>query len=168
MSEYIKEYKFEIPPREVKYLDGEPLKLTAEFGFYHNKISIRKELVAAQNLMKNYLGTSLTATGIRDSYLKEEFYKSYFLVIFSTKEKYKEVNMMIQTHENDTINTVCFLIETTSAYMLILAKDLDGISLGIRYMEEILNQTLEDYMQQKKFDDYIKIRPFTLINCLNQ
>ena len=42
MTEYIKEYEFKTPPDEIKYFDGEPLKLTSEFGFYHNKNTIRK------------------------------------------------------------------------------------------------------------------------------
>ncbi len=49
--------------------------------------------------------------------------------------------------------------------MLLLSKDMDGLISGVATMESILKQILEDYMNQQKFDDYIKIRPFELINC---
>ena len=168
MSEYIKEYEFEAPPKKVSYIEGEPLKLTSEFTFFHNKTNIRKELVVLQNLMQENLGTPLLAAGIRDSYTKEEYSEEFLVVIFTTMEKHKEANIIIGSHINENIEAGCFFMETTPDYLLILAKEMDGLKLGIETMKEILRQTLEDYMRQKKFDDYIKIRPFTLLNCKDQ
>ena len=73
VSDYIIEYKFKIPPKEITYGSEEPLKLSSEFSFYHNKSKFRKELNRLQNLFHRYLKTSLIAAGIRDSYLKKTF-----------------------------------------------------------------------------------------------
>ncbi len=164
MSEYIKKYKFEQHPKEISYLEGEPLKLTKEFAFYHNKSNFRKELTRLQDLLKEYLNALLLATGIRDSYLEEEITEKYLIVLFTDMRTHKKANEIIKPLVSTSINPGCFYLETRSEYMLLLAKDMDGLVSGIDTMETILKQTLEDYFKQKIFDDYIKIRPFKLLN----
>ena len=48
--------------------------------------------------------------------------------------------------------------------MLLLAKNIDAINSGVDYIEEILKQVLEDYFGKKEFEDFIKIRQFSLSN----
>jgi len=50
--------------------------------------------------------------------------------------------------------------------MLLLSKDMEGLKLGVKTIETILKQVLEDYMNQKRFDDYIKICSFELSDCI--
>ncbi|MFX0156245.1 MAG: hypothetical protein ACFE9Q_17115, partial [Candidatus Hodarchaeota archaeon] len=69
MSSFLKEFKFEKSPLKITYLDKEPLKLTNEFIFFHNKSKFRKELNRLQYLIKSYTKVPLHAAGIRDSYL---------------------------------------------------------------------------------------------------
>jgi len=49
--------------------------------------------------------------------------------------------------------------------MLLLAKDMEGLSFGVDTMEEIFSQTFEIYFEQKNFDEFLMIRPFKLLNC---
>jgi hypothetical protein len=165
VSEYLKKYKFQRTPLEIKYSDKEPLKLTKEFVFYHNKSRFRKELTRLQNITKKYLNTTLLASGIRDSYINEDITEKFLILLFTTKGIQKKANEIVESHLSRTFNKNCYFIEVTSEYMLLLAKDLNGIITGIDTMEEILSQTLEHFFEQKKFDDYIKIRPFELYNC---
>jgi hypothetical protein len=65
------------------------------------------------------------------------------------------------------LNPSCFYLETVSNYMFLLSRDIEGLTLGIATMEIILKQILEDYVNQKRFDDYIKICPFKLLTCEN-
>lgn len=165
MSEYIREYNFGDTPLEIKYYDKEPLKLTNEFGFFHNKISFRKDLNRLQDVMKKYLNIIIFPSAIRDSYLKEEYTEKLLILLFTEKETHRSASRIIEPHIDRTINQGCFYIESTSEYLLLLAKDKEGVSLGVILFESILAQTLEHYMEQKKFDDYIKIRPFELNSC---
>lgn len=165
MSDYIKEFEFEKEPKEITYIEGEPLKLNKEFVFFHNKNLFRKELTRLQYLFKSYTNIPLIASGIRDSYLKDEFSQKYLIVIFTTNEVIKETNQIIKNNSNVEIKSNCFFLETTSTYMLLLAKELKGLILGLDTMELVIKQVMDDYFNQKKFDEYIKIRPFKLYNC---
>lgn len=165
MSDYIKEFEFEKEPKEITYIEGEPLKLNKDFVFFHNKNFFRKELNRLQYLFKSYTNNPLVAAGIRDSYLKEEFSENYLIVVFTTNDVIKKTNQIIKSNSNIEINPNCFFLESTSTYMLLLAKDLKGLGLGLDTMEIIIKQVMDDYFNQKKFDEYLKIRSFKLLDC---
>ncbi|KKL10650.1 hypothetical protein LCGC14_2553710, partial [marine sediment metagenome] len=44
-------------------------------------------------------------------------------------------------------------------------REMEGLIPGIDMLESILNQVLEDYNIQKRFNDFIMIRPFKIIDC---
>jgi len=165
VSDYVKEYEFKNPPKEIKYYDDKPLELSNEFSFYHNKSLFRKELNRLQYIFKNYLKTSLIAAGIRDSYLKEEFTEKFLILMFTTSKIIKNTNQIIEVHSQMEIPSGYFYLESNSKYMLLLTKDKDGLNSGIDTLEEIFTQTFKDYFNRKKFDEYIKIRPFKMISC---
>lgn len=165
MSSYLKEFKFEKTPLKIIYIEDEPLKLNSNFIFFHNKSKFRKELTRLQYIIKSYTKIALHAAGIRDSYIGQEYSDKFYIVLFTTSETVKHTNDFINKHTDIEINPGCFYLETTSDFMLLLSKDMDGLIFGVATMESILKQTLEDYLNQQKFDDYIKIRPFELINC---
>lgn len=165
VSDYIKEYEFKIPPKEITYSDEEPLKLSNEISFYHNKSKFRKELNRLQNLFHRYLKTSLIAAGIRDSYLKETYSENFLILLFTDNKIIKETNQIIEANSDVEILSNCFYLESSTKYILLLAKDMDGLISGIDTMEEIFTQTFEDYFSRKKFDDYIKICPFKMTSC---
>lgn len=167
MYDYIKNYEFTNNPKEITYFDGEPLKLSKEFSFYHNKNWFRKELNRFQYLFKTYLKTPLLASGIRDSYLKEEYTENYLILLFTDEVTMKNINNIIETNQNKEIPEGCFYIISDTKFMLLLAKEKNGLVSGLDVMGEILTQTLEDYFNQQQFDDFIKIRPFKLYNCTN-
>jgi len=162
MSEFIKEYELENPPDEITYLDGEPLKLSDGFIFYHNKNKFRKELNRLQVMFKTHTKTPLIASAIRDTYLKEEYSEKYLIIYFTTGEFIMELNDTIETHDKKEIKQGTFLMENTSKSMLLLAKDMKGLVLGIDVMEQIFQQTFENYFAKNKLDDFIKIRPFKM------
>ncbi len=167
MSDYIKEYEFKNSPKEITYGNEEPLKLSNEFSFYHNKNKFRKELNRLQNLFLRYLKTSLVAAGIRDSYLKEIYSENLLIIIFTDNKRIKETNQIIEANSDVEAKLLsnCFYLESSTKFMLLLAKDMKGLNSGIDTMEEIFTQTFKDYLSQKKFDDYIKICPFKMISC---
>ncbi|MFX0143628.1 MAG: hypothetical protein ACFE9C_06075 [Candidatus Hodarchaeota archaeon] len=165
MSTFLKEFKFERTPLKITYLDEEPLKLNNELIFFHNQIKFRKELTRLQYLIKSYTKITLNAAGIRDSYLNEAYWQKYLIVLFTTQETVKNTNEIIKIRSNLELNHACFYLETNSDFMLLLSKDMDGLTLGVDIMENILKQVMEDYINQNQFDDYIKIRPFKLLNC---
>jgi len=165
MSNLLKEFTFEKPPENITYFDKEPLKLTNEFVFFHNKNKFRKELNRLQYLFKSYTKVALNAAGIRDSYLIEENSEKYLIVLFTTSDIVKKTDDILENYSDLELGSGCFHIEATSNFVLLLTKDMDGLSSGINMMEEILKQILEDYFNQQKFDEYIKIRPFKLKNC---
>jgi hypothetical protein len=39
---------------------------------------------------------------------------------------------------------------------------MNGMKAGLEMLHDLLKQTLDDYFNQKNFDDYIKIRPFEI------
>ncbi|MFW9940503.1 MAG: hypothetical protein ACFFFT_05640 [Candidatus Thorarchaeota archaeon] len=164
MSNYLKEFEFKNPPKNLTYLDGEPLKLTEKFDFFHNKNKIRKGLNQLQYLFKSYINNPLLASGIRDSYLSEEYTEEYLIVLFTTPEIIKNSDEILAKYSKVEFTQGNFILITTSDYMMLLAKDMDGINSGIEIMEEILNQVLEDYFNKKNFGDHIQIRQFKLSN----
>ncbi|MFX1501701.1 MAG: hypothetical protein ACFFDH_12115 [Promethearchaeota archaeon] len=166
MSTFLKEFEFEKAPFKIKYLDGEPLRLTNEFIFFHNKSKFRKELNQLQYLIKSYTKVALHAAGIRDSYLKEEFSERFLIVLFTTPESVKRSNEFLEIQSELKLDSGCFYLQTTSEFMLLLSKDMEGLKLGIKTIETVLKQVLEDYMNQKRFDDYIKICSFELSDCI--
>jgi len=153
MYDYIKNYEFTNNPKEITYFDGEPLKLSKEFSFYHNKNWFRKELNRFQYLFKTYLKTPLLASGIRDSYLKEEYTENYLILLFTDEVTMKNINNIIETNQNKEISEGCFYIISDTKFMLLLAKEKNGLVSGLDVMGEILTQTLEDYFNQQQFDD---------------
>lgn len=167
MYEYIKNYEFKNNPKEISYFDEEPLKMSKEFTFYHNKNWFRKELNRFQYLFKTHLQNPLLASGIRDTYLKEEYAENYLIVLFTDGLTVKDTNHIIESNLDKEISQGCFYLISDSKYLLLLAKEKNGLVSGLSVMEEILTQTLEDYFKQKQFDDYIKIRPFKLFSCTN-
>ena len=167
MYDYIKNYEFKDNPKEITYFDGEPLRLSKEFSFYHNKNWFRKELNRFQYLFKTYLKNPLIAAGIRDSYLKEEYSENYLIVLFTDAQSIKNTNNIIEANLAKEISQGCFYLISNTNYLLLLAKDKNGLISGLSIMEEILTQTLEDYFNQQQFDDFIKIRQFKLFNCTN-
>ncbi|MFX1278980.1 MAG: hypothetical protein ACFFA3_06145 [Promethearchaeota archaeon] len=164
MSKYITEFVFKTPPKSLTYIEGEPLKLTERFDFFHNKSKIRKALNLVQYLFKSYIKTPLLASGIRDSYLTEELTEEYLIVLFTTSDIIKKANDIIEKYCNIEFTEGMFYLISTQDYMLLLSKDIGAINTGIEYMEEILKQILEDYFTKKNFEDFIKVRQFSLSN----
>jgi hypothetical protein len=166
MSEYIKEYEFENAPKEIAYSDGEPLKLTNKFRFYHNKSSFRKDLNSHQYLFKSYLKQVLMAVGIRDSYLKPHYFDNFYIVIFTEPDKIDNATAILEDINPDELDEDCYRMKATSEYLLLIAKKKDALRDGLKKLEQLLKQTLEDYLNQKEFDEYIKIRNFIMFNCI--
>lgn len=164
MPNHLKEFIFKNPPKSITYIEGEPLKLTEEFNFFHNKTKLRKNLTQLQLLFKSYMKNPLLASGIRDSYLTEEYTEKYLFVLFTTPEIIKNSNEILASYSDIEFTQGNFFLITTPDYMMLLAKDMNGINPGVEIMEEILNQVLEDYFNKKRFEDYIKIRQFKLSN----
>ena len=165
MTDYIKKFEFKETPKEITYIEESPLELNEDFVFYHNKSKVRKELTPLQYLIKSFTKNPLLALGIQDSFLKKEFTDKYLIILFTASENVKNTNKIIAEYTDIEINQGCFYLVTTSDYMLLLTKDLDGLKSGKKIMEEILNQVLEDYFTKKNFDDFIKIRQFRIYSC---
>ncbi|NHJ22218.1 MAG: hypothetical protein EAX91_14830 [Candidatus Lokiarchaeota archaeon] len=168
MSKNIQDYEFRTNPKEITYLDGEPLKLDKTFSFFHNKIKFRKELTRLQLIFQDYTNISLLAPGIRDSYLTEEYSEKNLIVIFTTNKGIRNANQILDPYKDSTLGPGCFLLESKLNYMLLLAKDMEGLILGIDTMEDIFTQTFNQYFKQKNLDDYITIKPFKLISCTGE
>lgn len=167
MSDYIKEFEFKETPKYLTYLEAKPLELNSDYIFFHNKNKFRKDLNRLQYTFKSYTNNPLMAVGIRDSYLKAEYSDDYLIVVFTTYSIIKNCNEIIEEKIGIKIEPNCFFLETTSEYMLLLAKDMKGLNLGIDIMEEILTQVMDNYLEKKNYDNYMKIRPFKLSNCPN-
>ncbi|MHA1241262.1 MAG: hypothetical protein ACTSQU_10760 [Promethearchaeota archaeon] len=165
MSKNIRDYEFQSKPKEITYLDDAPLKLDKNFSFFHNKNKFRKELTQLQLIFNDYTKTSLPASGIRDSYLKEEYSEKFFIVIFTTNQVIKGANQMIDPYKDTNIKPGCFYLESTPNYMLLVAKNMEGLTSGIATLMDIFTQTFEIYFKENIRDDYIKIKPFKLFNC---
>ena len=84
------------------------------------------------------------------------------MVYFTIGEFITDLNDLIKTHFDKEINQGTFLMENNSKGILLLAKDMEGLVLGIDVMEEIFQQTFDNYFAQNKLDDFIKIRPFKM------
>ena len=165
MSKNIRDYEFRSKPKEITYLDDAPLKLDKNFSFFHNKNKFRKELTQLQLIFNDYTKISLPASGIRDSYLKEEYSEKFFIVIFTTNQVIKGANQMIDPYKDTNIKSGCFYLESTPNYMILLAKNMEGLISGIATLVDIFTQTFEIYFKQNIRDDYIKIKPFKLFSC---
>ncbi len=165
MSPFISEFSFKKTPKKITYLDGPALNLTNELSFYHNKNRFRKELTRLQLILKNFINQSLPASGIRDSYLKQEYSDNYLIVILTNKDIIKNATEIVKGINPIIMNPGCFYIESKSEYLLLLAKDMDGLNSGIEHIESILTQILEDYLNNKNFEEFIQIRQFSLSNC---
>jgi len=165
MSKNIRNYEFRSDPKEITYLDEEPLKLDKDFSFFHNKIKFRKELTRLQMIFKDYTGISLLASGIRDSYLKEEYSEKFYLVVFTTSQGIRDASKIIDPNKDVNIKPKCFYLECRTNHMLLLAKEMEGLVAGVDTLEDILTQTFKDYFEQKNREDYVKIKPFKLFNC---
>ena len=72
---------------------------------------------------------------------------------------------MIEPYKDTNIKPGCFYLESTPNYLLLLAKNMEGLTSGIATLEDIFTQTFEIYFKQNNRDDYIKIKPFKLFNC---
>jgi len=164
MSNYITEFRFKSSPKNITYIEGQPLNLSERFDFFHNKSKIRKMLNLLQYLFKSYIKTPLLASGIRDTYLKEEYGEDYLIILFTTSDIIKQANAIIDLYTDIEFTKGKFFLITTQDYMLLLAKDTDAINSGVEYMEEILKQVLDDYFNKKDFDEFIKVRQFSLSN----
>lgn len=165
MSKNIRDYEFRSKPKEITYVDDEPLKLDKNFSFFHNKNKFRKELTQLQLIFNDYTKISLPASGIRDSYIKEEYSEKFFIVIFTTNQVIKGANQMIDPYKDTNIKPGCFYLESTPNYMILLAKNMEGLISGIATLVDIFTQTFEIYFKQNIRDDYIKIKPFKLFSC---
>ena len=165
MSTNLKEYVFKVKPTEITYTDKSPLELNKDFIFFHNKIKFRKEITQLQNIFKEYTKAALPASGIKDTYLKEEFSERFYIVVFTTHKVVRKTNEIIEPHSHLELKSGCYLIESTSEHILLLAKDLKGIKSAIITMEDIFYQTFEEYFTQENVDNYIKIRAFRLLDC---
>jgi hypothetical protein len=165
MTDYIKKFEFKETLKKITYIEESPLELNEDFVFYHYKSKVRKELTPLQYLIKSFTKNPLLALGIQDSFLKKEFTDKYLIILFTASENVKNTNEIIAEYTDIEINQGCFYLVTTSDYMLLLTKDLDGLKSGKKIMEEILNQVLEDYFTKKNFDDFIKIRQFRIYSC---
>ncbi|MHA2430010.1 MAG: hypothetical protein ACXACC_03140 [Promethearchaeota archaeon] len=108
MYEYLNEFEFKETPKEISYREGEPLILSNEFSFFHNKNKFRKDLNRLQYIFKNYTKDSLVAAGIRDTYLKEEYTEDFLIVLFTTNEIVKNANEIIEKYINKKFNSGCF------------------------------------------------------------
>jgi len=166
MSSYLSKFTFTKKPDELSYIDGEPLKLNNEFNFFHNKNKFRKELNRLQFIFKNYTGNSLVASGIRDTYVKEEFTENNLIILFTDNQVVKKTNDILEANLKKEISLGCYYVTVSSDYLLLIAKDMDGLVLGIDLIQEIFTQVFEHYMERKKFDEFVRIRQFHASGCL--
>jgi hypothetical protein len=166
MTKYVEKFEFSQEPLEFQFLEGEPLKLHKEFNFFHNKNKFRKHLNKLQYLFKDRAGYALGASGIRDTYLDEQYFDEYLIVLFTTKEIMKGANAIMQNYINKSVVNGCFLLETTSRYMILIAKDMTGLLQGINMMELVFFQTFEHYFKLNNFQEFVQIRPFRVYDCV--
>jgi hypothetical protein len=165
MSLTLDKFKFTNKPNELNYIDGDPLNLNNQFSFFHNKNKFRKELNRLQYIFKDFTGNPLIASGIRDTYIKEEFTENNLLVLFTDNQVVKNTNNILQANLKMEIPSGCYYMTATSEYLLLLAKDMKGLISGIDLMEELFLQVFEHYIEQKKFDEFVKIRQFNALGC---
>jgi len=160
MVSYLEE--FELSQVKVSYNEGKPLELNNDFNFFHNKNKFRKELNKLQYLFRNYTGDSLVASGIRDSYLKEEISEEFLIVFFATNDTVKNANEFIEPKKDLVFEAGHYYLESTTNYILLLSKDMIGLVAGIDTLESIFTQVFEHYLKINNPEDYVKIRPFEI------
>ena len=107
----------------------------------------------------------LLASGIRDSYLSEELSAQFLIVLFTDNKTITGANKIISSNQDVELKPGCFLLESTSDYMLLLTKDNEGLVAGIDMMESIFKQVFETYLKKQNLEDFVKIRPFNLLDC---
>ena len=84
--------------------------------------------------------------------------------MFTDNETIKRTNEILESISQLKINKNNFYLETTTEYMLLLAEDIDGLNYGIDTMKEIFTQTFDNYLSNKQFEDFVKIRPFKILS----
>lgn len=162
MTNHLKEFELNKDSVKISYNDGEPLELNNDFNFFHNKNKFRKELNKLQYLFRNYTGDSLVASGIRDTYLKKEISENFLIIFFATNDTVKNANDFIEPKKNLAIEEGCYYLESTTNHILLLSKDMVGLTAGINILESIFTQVFEHYLQVNNSEDYAKIRPFEI------
>ena len=162
MTNHLEEFELNKDSVKISYNKGEPLKLNNDFNFFHNKNKFRKELNKLQYLFRNYTGDSLVASGIRDTYLKKEISENFLIIFFATNDTVKNANDFIEPKKNLAIEEGCYYLESTTNHILLLSKDMAGLTAGINTLESIFTQVFEHYLQVNNPEDYAKIRPFEI------
>ncbi len=165
MSENFKSFKFEKPPKKLTYTEKESFKLTKDLQFYHNKSKIKNLLSPLQDLFKIHVGAPLMVTAIRDSYLNAGFSEKYFTVLFTTFEFVQKANRIVEPLKEINIETYCYYIEIDTNYLILLAKDMKGITAGCKVLEELIKQSFNDYFENKNFDSFITMPTTKLYDC---
>ncbi len=164
MINYLKEFELNKDSIKIMYKEGEPLELNNKFNFFHNKNKFRKELNKLQYLFRNYTGNSLVASGIRDSYLKEEISENFLIILFTTNDTVKKANEIIEPKKNFAPEKGNYYLESTKKYILLLSRDMTGLTAGINTFESILTQVFEHYVKVNNLEEFVKIRPFEIYN----
>ncbi|MBY9017819.1 MAG: hypothetical protein KGD66_03205 [Candidatus Lokiarchaeota archaeon] len=162
MTNYLKEFELNIDSAKISYNEGEPLKLNNDYAFFHNKNKFRKELNKLQYLFKNYTGDSLVASGIRDTYLKEEISEDFLIVFFTTNDTVKNADEIIEPKINLAFETGDYYLKSSTNYILLMSKDMAGLIAGINTLESVFTQVFEHYLKINDPEDYVKIRPFEI------
>lgn len=162
MANHLKEFELTNESTKISYKEGEPLELNNDFNFFHNKNKFRKELNKLQFLFRDYTGDSLVASGIRDSYLKEEISEDFLIIFFATNDTVKDATKIIEPKKNLTFEPGYYYIESTPNYILLLSKDMPGLITGIDVLESIFTQAFEHYLKVNNPEEYVKIRPFEI------
>ena len=162
MTNHLKEFELNKDSVKISYNDGEPLELNNDFNFFHNKNKFRKELNKLQYLFRNYTGDSLVASGIRDTYLKKEISENFLIIFFATNDTVKNANDFIEPKKNLAIEEGCYYLESTTNHLLLLSKDMVGLTAGINILESIFTQVFEHYLQVNNPEDHAEIRPFEI------
>ncbi|MHA1915917.1 MAG: hypothetical protein ACW986_12290 [Promethearchaeota archaeon] len=165
MSNYLKEFEFKKQPEKFSFTDEDPLNITEEFVFYHSKSKMRKALNQLQYLFKSYTKNPLLALGIRDSFLSDEYADEFLIVLFTVPEGVEQINKIIQENSEIHIKDGCFYIRVSSTYLLLLARDIEGVSAGINTVVDLMTQVLDHYFDKKGFEDFIKIRTCKINGC---
>lgn len=162
MTNHLEEFELNRDSAKITYKEGKPLELNNDFAFYHNKNKFRKELNKLQYLFRNYTGDSLVASGIRDSYLREEISEDFLIIFFANNDTVKKTNDIIEPKNNLAFEEGYYYLESTTNYILLLSKDMAGLTAGINTLELIFTQVFDHYLNVNNPEDYVKIRPFEI------
>ncbi|MHA1374003.1 MAG: hypothetical protein ACTSR7_06890 [Promethearchaeota archaeon] len=150
MTNHLKEFELNKDSAKISYNEGEPLKLNND---YVNKL---------QYLFKKYTGDSLVASGIRDTYLKEEISEDFLIVFFTTNDTVKNADDVIEPKINLAFETGDYYLKSSTNYILLMSKDMAGLTAGINTLESVFTQVFEHYLKINDPEDYVKIRPFEI------